>query len=93
MTIPAGTLVPRDARDFGNYQLIAKLATEFARGGDAVLKVTGKSLDALNADFREWGFHHNGEFALDERWPYDDLYSPGIDPRIRAGFKFGKRDR
>ncbi len=27
MTIPAGTLVPRDARDFGNYQLIAKLAT------------------------------------------------------------------
>ena len=27
MTIPAGTLVPRDARDFGGYQLIAKLAT------------------------------------------------------------------
>ncbi|HSK05621.1 MAG TPA: serine/threonine-protein kinase [Kofleriaceae bacterium] len=27
MTIPAGTLVPRDARDFGKYQLIAKLAT------------------------------------------------------------------
>ena len=27
MTIPAGTLVPRDARDFGDYQLIAKLAT------------------------------------------------------------------
>ncbi|MGN6105348.1 MAG: serine/threonine protein kinase [Kofleriaceae bacterium] len=27
MSIPAGTLVPRDARDFGNYQLIAKLAT------------------------------------------------------------------
>ena len=27
MTIPAGTLVPRDARDFGSYQLIAKLAT------------------------------------------------------------------
>ena len=27
MTIPAGTLVPRDARDFGAYQLIAKLAT------------------------------------------------------------------
>jgi len=27
VTIPAGTLVPRDARDFGNYQLIAKLAT------------------------------------------------------------------
>ena len=27
MTIPAGTLVPRDARDFGSYQLLAKLAT------------------------------------------------------------------
>ena len=27
MSIPAGTLVPRDARDFGKYQLIAKIAT------------------------------------------------------------------
>ena len=27
MTTPAGTLVPRDARDFGSYQLLAKLAT------------------------------------------------------------------
>ena len=27
VTIPAGTLVPRDARDFGAYTLIAKLAT------------------------------------------------------------------
>ena len=27
MTIPAGTLVPRDARAFGSYQLLAKLAT------------------------------------------------------------------
>src|SRR5262244_941417 len=27
VTIQAGTLVPRDARDFGAYQLIAKLAT------------------------------------------------------------------
>jgi serine/threonine protein kinase len=27
VTTPAGTLVPRDARDFGSYQLIAKLAT------------------------------------------------------------------
>lgn len=27
MTIPAGTLVPRDAKDFGGYELIAKLAT------------------------------------------------------------------
>src|ERR1051326_1256413 len=27
VTIPAGTLVPRDAREFGSYQLLAKLAT------------------------------------------------------------------
>jgi len=27
VTIPAGTLVPRDARDFGSYQLLAKIAT------------------------------------------------------------------
>jgi serine/threonine protein kinase len=27
VTIPAGTLVPRDAKDFGAYELIAKLAT------------------------------------------------------------------
>jgi len=27
VTIPAGTLVPRDGRDFGAYELIAKLAT------------------------------------------------------------------
>jgi serine/threonine protein kinase len=27
VTIPAGTLVPHDARDFGSYQLVAKLAT------------------------------------------------------------------
>jgi serine/threonine protein kinase len=27
VTIPAGTLVPRDARSFGSYQLLAKLAT------------------------------------------------------------------
>jgi hypothetical protein len=74
---------------------IAKLAAEFARGtssDDALMKLAGKSLDALNADFRDWGFHHNGEFVTNEPWPYHDLYSPGIDPRIRAGFKFGKRE-
>ena len=27
MTNPAGTVVPREARDFGNYELVAKLAT------------------------------------------------------------------
>jgi hypothetical protein len=68
---------------------IARIATGFARGEETVL---GKSLDELNAEFRQWGFHHNGEFKLDEPWPYDALYSPGIDPRVRAGFRF-KRDQ
>ena len=73
---------------------IATLASEFAKGtnsDDALTTLTGKSLEALNADFRQWGFHHNGEFVNDEPWPYGDLYSPGIDPRIREGFKFGVR--
>lgn len=74
---------------------IATLATDFGHGtnsDDALMKLAGKSLDALNADFREWGFHHNGELVMDEPWPYGEFYSPGIDPRIRAGFKFGKRE-
>jgi Peptidase of plants and bacteria len=73
---------------------IATLAGEFAKGtnsDDALTKLTGKSLDELNADFRQWGFHHNGDFMNDEPWPYRDLYSPGIDPRIREGFRFGNR--
>lgn len=72
---------------------IAKLASGFARGEDAVLKLTGKSLDALNVEFRQWGFHHNGAFVNEERWLYGKLYSPGIDPRIRAGFKFRGKDQ
>lgn len=74
---------------------IATLATDFGRGtnsDDALMNLAGKSLDALNADFRDWGFHHNGELVMDEPWPYGEFYSPGIDPRIRAGFKFGKRE-
>lgn len=70
---------------------IATLATEFARGtnsDDALLKLAGKPLEALNADFRQWGFHHNGDFLSDEPWPYRNLYSPGVDPRIREGFRF-----
>lgn len=64
---------------------IARIAAGLARGEETVL---GKSLDELNVEFRQWGFHHNGDFALNEPWPYDALYSPGIDPRVRAGFKF-----
>lgn len=71
---------------------IAKLAGEFARGtntDDALVRVAGKSLDAINADFRSWGFQHNGDFAMTEAWPYAHWYSPDVDPRIKAGFKFG----
>jgi len=60
---------------------IAKFAAEFARGNSV-------PLDELNVQFRQWGFHHNGDFVNAEEWPYDALYSPEIDPRVRAGFKF-----
>jgi hypothetical protein len=70
---------------------IARLTAEIARGtstDDALTKLTGKSLDAINTDFRQWGFHHNGDFALTEPWPYAQFYSLGVDPRVRAGFRF-----
>ena len=46
MTIPAGTLVPRDARDFGNYQLLAKLAT----GGMAEIFLARPTGSAIEQD-------------------------------------------
>jgi serine/threonine protein kinase len=46
VTIPAGTLVPRDARDFGSYQLIAKLAT----GGMAEIFLARPSGSRNNKD-------------------------------------------
>jgi serine/threonine protein kinase len=46
VTIPAGTLVPRDARDFGKYQLIAKLAT----GGMAEIFLARPSGSRNNKD-------------------------------------------
>jgi len=73
---------------------IATLAAEFAKGkntDDALLAVTGKSVDDLNQEFRAWGFANSGPFTNAERFPYDALYSPGIDPRIREGFKWGKK--
>lgn len=69
---------------------IATLTTDFARGAgtdDALPKLTGKSIDAINTDFRQWGFHHNGDFMSTEKWPYAEFYSPDVDPRIKAGFK------
>lgn len=73
---------------------IARLTSAFARGAttdEALIQVTGKPLDEINADFRQWGFHNNGDFVRTEPWPYHDLYSPGVDPRIKAGFRFGKK--
>jgi hypothetical protein len=32
-----------------------------------------------------------GQRVSDEPWPYGQWYSPGVDPRIREGFRWGKR--
>lgn len=74
---------------------IAKLIASFAEGknsDEALLALTGKSLDALNRDFRAWGFANSANFTSDERFPYGALYSPGVDPRIKAGFRFSGRE-
>ncbi|MCE9578192.1 MAG: protein kinase [Deltaproteobacteria bacterium] len=54
MTNPAGTVVPRDSRDFGSYELIAKLATGgmaeiflARRTGDASKRGSGSTHDEL----------------------------------------------
>ena len=73
---------------------IRTLMASFAAGKnteDAITALTGKSLDALNRDFREWGFANSATFVNHEPWPYRDLYSPGVDPRIKAGFKWSRR--
>lgn len=73
---------------------ISKLIAEFAKGrntDDALTTLTGKSADELNRDFRAWGFANNGNFVSTEPWPYTNLYSPGVDPRIREGFTWGKK--
>lgn len=70
---------------------IGTLAAEFAKGldtDDALTALAGKSLDALNHDFREWGFANSANFVNSEPWPYENFYSPGIDPRIREGFSW-----
>ncbi len=73
---------------------IGTLIAEFAKGrntDDALTTLTGKSADELNRDFRTWGFANNGNFVSAEPWPYTNLYSPGVDPRIREGFTWGKK--
>jgi hypothetical protein len=73
---------------------IRTLIASFATGKnteDAIAALTGKSLDAVNRDFREWGFANSATFVNTEPWPYRDLYSPDVDPRIKAGFKWSRR--
>jgi hypothetical protein len=73
---------------------IPTLIAAFAVGkntDEALTALTGKSLEALNRDFRAWGFANNGNFVNNEPFPYRDLYSPGVDPRIKAGFKWSRR--
>lgn len=73
---------------------IRSLIASFAAGKnteDAMAALTGKSLDALNRDFRDWGFANSATFVNTEPWPYRDLYSPAVDPRIKAGFKWSRR--
>jgi hypothetical protein len=75
---------------------VATLVAAFAAGknsDEAITALTGKSLDALTRDFRAWGFANSANFTNDEPWPYRDLYSPGVDPRIKAGFQWSKRPR
>jgi tetratricopeptide (TPR) repeat protein len=78
---------------FGENAL-ATLMAEFAKGrntDDALQTLTGKTPDELNREFRQWGFANTANFASAEAWPYGHLYSPGIDPRVREGFSWGKR--
>jgi hypothetical protein len=73
---------------------VRTLIASFAAGKnteDAIAALTGKSLDAVNRDFREWGFAHSATFVNTEPWPYRDLYSPAVDPRIKAGFQWSRR--
>jgi hypothetical protein len=73
---------------------IPTLIAAFAAGrntDEALTALTGKSLEALNRDFREWGFANSANFVNSEPFPYRDLYSPGVDPRIKAGFKWSRR--
>ena len=73
---------------------VPTLIAAFAAGqntDEALTALTGKSLEALNRDFREWGFANSANFVNTEPFPYRDLYSPGVDPRIKAGFKWSRR--
>jgi hypothetical protein len=67
------------------------LIGEFARGrntDDALTSLTGKPVDAISREFRDWGFAHTANFTSTEPFPYAHLYSPGVDPRIREGFRW-----
>lgn len=70
------------------------MITEFSKGrntDEALQTLTGKTPDALNREFRDWGFRHSANFTNSEPFPYGRWYSPDIDPRVREGFSFGVR--
>jgi hypothetical protein len=74
---------------YGNA--VPLLIASFASGRnteDALTSLTGASLDAISREFRQWGFANSANFVDDEPFPYRDLYSPDVDPRIRSGFRW-----
>ena len=73
---------------------IPLLMASFAAGRnseDALTSLSGASLDAISREFRQWGFANSANFVSDEPFPYRDLYSPDVDPRIRSGFRWSDR--
>lgn len=71
-----------------------RLVTAFAKGSnsdDALRTALATDIASLDPQFREWGLTNSMSFASNEKFPYHHWYSPDIDPRIRAGFKFSRR--
>lgn len=58
----------------------------------AVEELTGKSIEELDVEFREWGRSHQTNFKTAQPWPYMQFYSPPLDPELRKAIRFS-RDR
>lgn len=72
---------------------VNRLVAAFREGkntDEAVAGVTGKSLAALDHEFREWGQTHSSAFLDPRPWPYMAFYSLSIDPRVRQGIRFSR---
>ncbi|HEX6160209.1 MAG TPA: hypothetical protein VF111_08595, partial [Thermoanaerobaculia bacterium] len=71
-----------------------RLVQAFAKGSnsdDALTATLSADAATLDPQFREWGATHAMAFATNEKFPYHHWYSPDVDPRIRAGFRFSRR--